>query len=148
MSRRWPTTPASRSTRSTARRACTPPASPVPTATYDDNVAKLLAALDGVPPDAAPGPLPHRRRRALCPDGREVVAEGAVEGTIADARRGSGGFGYDPVFVPDDGDGRTFAEMSPPRSTPSPTGPAPSPPSPRRFLVRWTTATVVERTKK
>ena len=82
-----------------------------PTATYDENVAKLLAALDGVPPDA-------RRARfrtvaaARFPDGREVVAEGAVEGTITDARRGSGGFGYDPVFVPDDGDGRTFAEMT------------------------------------
>jgi len=82
-----------------------------PAATYDENVAKLLAALDGVPPDA-------RRARfrtvaaARFPDGREVVAEGAVEGTITDARRGSGGFGYDPVFVPDDGDGRTFAEMT------------------------------------
>jgi len=82
-----------------------------PTATYDENVAKLLAALDGVPPDA-------RRARfrtvaaARFPDGREVVAEGAVEGTITDARRGSGGFGYDPVFIPDDGDGRTFAEMT------------------------------------
>jgi XTP/dITP diphosphohydrolase len=40
------------------------------------------------------------------------VAEGAVEGVITDVRRGSGGFGYDPVFVPDDGDGRTFAEMT------------------------------------
>jgi len=82
-----------------------------PAATYDENVAKLLAALDGVPEDA-------RRARfrtvaaARFPDGREVVAEGAVEGTIADARRGRGGFGYDPVFVPDDGDGRTFAEMT------------------------------------
>ncbi len=45
-------------------------------------------------------------------DGRELVAEGAVEGRIIDERRGAGGFGYDPVFVPDDGDGRTFAEMS------------------------------------
>jgi XTP/dITP diphosphohydrolase len=46
------------------------------------------------------------------PDGREVVAEGVVEGAIGEAPRGEHGFGYDPVFVPDDGDGRTFAEMS------------------------------------
>jgi XTP/dITP diphosphohydrolase len=50
---------------------------------------------------------------AAWPDGREVVAEGEVNGTIAFAPRGSGGFGYDPVFVPDEGDGRTFAEMEP-----------------------------------
>lgn len=47
------------------------------------------------------------------PDGTEVVAEGAVEGAIALDMRGDGGFGYDSVFVPDDGDGRTFAEMTP-----------------------------------
>jgi XTP/dITP diphosphohydrolase len=40
------------------------------------------------------------------------VAEGWVDGLIADAPRGTGGFGYDAVFVPDDGDGRTFAEMT------------------------------------
>ena len=49
---------------------------------------------------------------ACFPGGREVVAHGVVEGTIAAARRGSGGFGYDPVFVPDGDDGRTYAEMS------------------------------------
>ncbi|MBK5223277.1 MAG: RdgB/HAM1 family non-canonical purine NTP pyrophosphatase [Acidimicrobiia bacterium] len=47
------------------------------------------------------------------PDGSEAVAEGTVEGTIASEVRGEGGFGYDSLFVPDDGDGRTFAEMSP-----------------------------------
>ncbi|HEX2038390.1 MAG TPA: RdgB/HAM1 family non-canonical purine NTP pyrophosphatase [Acidimicrobiales bacterium] len=79
-------------------------------ATCDDNVAKLLDALRG---------STDRRARfrtvalALFPDGREVAAEGVVDGTIAEARRGEGGFGYDPVFVPDDGDGRTFAELSP-----------------------------------
>ena len=45
------------------------------------------------------------------PDGREVAAEGVCDGTIATAERGARGFGYDAVFVPDDGDGRTFAEM-------------------------------------
>ena len=49
----------------------------------------------------------------LRPDGAEIVVEGTVDGTIAPAPRGAGGFGYDPVFVPDDGDGRTFGEMDP-----------------------------------
>ncbi len=78
-------------------------------ATYTDNVAKLLAALDG-----------ERDRRArfrtvaiaLFPDGREVMAEGLVDGEITTERRGSGGFGYDPVFAPEGGDGRTFAQMT------------------------------------
>jgi XTP/dITP diphosphohydrolase len=47
------------------------------------------------------------------PDGREVVVRGTVEGTIAPAPRGDGGFGYDPIVVPAEGDGRTFAEMTP-----------------------------------
>ena len=49
---------------------------------------------------------------AVWPDGREVVVRGTVEGTIADAPRGTGGFGYDPIFVPAEGDGRTFGEMT------------------------------------
>jgi XTP/dITP diphosphohydrolase len=83
-----------------------------PGATYDDNVRKLLAELEGVP-------LERRTARfrtvALLrrPDGTEVVASGAVDGVIALRARGSQGFGYDPVFVPAEGDGRTFAEMSP-----------------------------------
>lgn len=84
-------------------------------ATYAENVDKLLAALVEV------GAVEQSKRTArfrtvaiACfPGGREVVAHGVVEGTIATARRGSGGFGYDPVFVPDDGAGQTFAEMSP-----------------------------------
>ena len=79
-----------------------------PNATYADNVRKLLADLDGVS---------DRRARfvtvalAKFPDGREIVTTGAVDGTIATEARGLGGFGYDPVFVADEGDGRTFAEM-------------------------------------
>jgi XTP/dITP diphosphohydrolase len=82
-----------------------------PGATYADNVAKLLAELSAVAPGAG------RRARFVTvavlrwPDGREVAAEGAVGGTIATAPRGSEGFGYDPVFVPDEGDGRSFGEM-------------------------------------
>jgi XTP/dITP diphosphohydrolase len=41
------------------------------------------------------------------------VAEGEVKGTIALAPKGKLGFGYDPVFVPDDAGGTTFAEMDP-----------------------------------
>src|SRR5262249_53401198 len=80
-------------------------------ATYADNVAKLLGALEGVPADRRTARF---RTVALVrfPDGRELVAEGAVTGTIASYARGEDGFGYDPVFVPDEGDGRTFAEMT------------------------------------
>ena len=46
------------------------------------------------------------------PDGHEELAEGRVEGELVDPPRGSGGFGYDPMFVPEGG-GRTFAEMAP-----------------------------------
>ena len=83
-------------------------------ATYVENVAKLVADLEA----AGAGHAAQRRARfrtvALVrwPDGREVLAEGAVRGTIATEPRGDRGFGYDPVFVPDEGDGRTFAEMS------------------------------------
>ncbi len=45
------------------------------------------------------------------PDGREVVAEGSVLGTIALVERGSRGFGYDGIFEPEGGEGRTFAEL-------------------------------------
>ena len=80
-------------------------------ATYAQNVAKLVGALEGVPPERRTARF---RTVALVrfPDGRELVAEGAVLGAIATAPRGGDGFGYDPVFVPDEGDGRTFAEMT------------------------------------
>ena len=77
-----------------------------------DNVAKLLDEL-------ATTPEGERRARfrtvvvVRYPDGAEVVAEGSVEGAIATEPRGTGGFGYDPVFVPDGSGGRTFAEMAP-----------------------------------
>ena len=45
------------------------------------------------------------------PDGREVCAEGYMYGKIIDTPRGSAGFGYDPIFVPD-GESRTVAEMT------------------------------------
>jgi XTP/dITP diphosphohydrolase len=78
-------------------------------ATYADNVAKLVRSLEGVADRSA-----RFRTVALArfPDGRELVAEGVVDGVIADAPRGTAGFGYDPLFVPAEGDGRTFAEMT------------------------------------
>ena len=44
-------------------------------------------------------------------DGTETIAEGIVEGAIADRPSGAGGFGYDSVFIPTAGGGKTFAEM-------------------------------------
>ncbi len=79
--------------------------------TDTENIAKLLAALQGVEHDRRTARF---RTVALVrwPLGSEALAEGIVEGHIALAARGMDGFGYDPVFVPVDGDGRTFAEMT------------------------------------
>jgi XTP/dITP diphosphohydrolase len=49
---------------------------------------------------------------AVWPDGRELAVRGVVEGQVAPSARGEEGFGYDPIFIPDEGDGRTFGEMS------------------------------------
>ena len=78
-------------------------------ASYQDNVDKLLGELDGVDERRAE----FRSVVALIrPDGSGVTGEGSVAGRIIDHARGSNGFGYDPVFEPDEGEGRTFAEMS------------------------------------
>jgi XTP/dITP diphosphohydrolase len=78
------------------------------------NTDKLLGLLHDVPDE-------RRRARfvtvaiARFPDGREAAAIGTVEGRITRERRASPtgeGFGYDPVFEPDEGGGLTFAEMS------------------------------------
>jgi XTP/dITP diphosphohydrolase len=82
-------------------------------ATYADNVLALLDALAELA-DAAQRTARFRTvALARFPDGREVVAEGVVEGLITLAPTGDGGFGYDPVFAPDGAGGRTFAEMRP-----------------------------------
>ena len=78
-------------------------------ATDDANVKKLLRELASSEGEARRG----RYRAtivALSPEGAEVVADGALEGRISTERRGTGGFGYDPVFVPE-GESRTVAEL-------------------------------------
>ena len=84
-------------------------------ASYEDNVDLLLRELAtrGI---VEPGERTARFRTVVIlrwPDGRELVVNGVCEGTITSERRGDGGFGYDPVFAPDDADGRTFAQLSP-----------------------------------
>lgn len=75
-----------------------------------DNRAKLLAELTDMPAEL-------RRAHfvtvvfAVWPDGRELCVEGRCDGSIADHESGGRGFGYDAVFLPDEGAGRTFAEM-------------------------------------
>lgn len=70
-------------------------------------VERLLRELEGAE---------DRRARYVCelvligPDGRELRGSGVLEGRIAGEARGSDGFGYDPVFIPD-GEGRTVAEL-------------------------------------
>jgi len=79
-------------------------------ATFDDNNRLLLERLRGIHGV-------NRRARFRCvfvladPEGKEVSAEGRLEGFIQEAPRGAHGFGYDPLFVPE-GSERTLAELS------------------------------------
>lgn len=82
-----------------------------PNASDGDNLEKLLESLRGVPPA-------RRRARYQCAlafmrwdsDPSPIVCQASWEGTIIDTPRGTGGFGYDPVFLPLHGD-RTAAEL-------------------------------------
>ena len=77
-------------------------------ASPEERNARLLALLEGVQ---------DRSARFVCvialatPDGHVELFDGEVHGEIAEAPRGDGGFGYDPVFVIA-GDGRTMAELT------------------------------------
>lgn len=82
-------------------------------ATDEENLAKLLEEV---------GAQQDRRVAYVCAialadeDGSESLFEGRCEGTVAREPRGSGGFGYDPAFLPDDtgpDDERTMAELAP-----------------------------------
>ncbi len=76
-----------------------------------DNLNLLIAQLDGVPAE-------RRGARFVCalacvaPDGERHLWRGVMPGRLAEAPRGSNGFGYDPIFVPDGCD-VTSAELSP-----------------------------------
>jgi XTP/dITP diphosphohydrolase len=78
-------------------------------ATYADNVQKLWEAMIGAATRTA-----RFRTVALAafPDGAEVIGHGVVEGVFAVDPRCDNCFGYDPLFIPEGGDGRTFAEMT------------------------------------
>ena len=75
------------------------------------NTSLVLEQLVDVPDDRRGAEF--RCAVALClPDGREEVAVGSMRGSIIRERRGSGGFGYDPIFVAE-GDTATSAELTP-----------------------------------
>lgn len=100
-----------------------------PDALSEDRAARSPAAVPGDRAARSPGAV-SGDRGGVSPQGRaggwsagppveqgrrapgEVVVRGVVEGVVPEAPRGFGGFGYDPVMVPAEGDGRTFAEMS------------------------------------
>ncbi|MGE0770966.1 MAG: RdgB/HAM1 family non-canonical purine NTP pyrophosphatase [Cyclobacteriaceae bacterium] len=73
---------------------------------YADNVQKLLKELDKVDNRAAQ----FKTVITLVQGGEQMQFEGIVRGEIIETPRGAGGFGYDPVFIPD-GANQTFAEM-------------------------------------
>ena len=82
-----------------------------PHASYADNVERVLAEMT----TARRASRTARFRTVLVlawPDGRELVVAGVVEGVITDEPHGDHGFGYDPIFRPAGGKGRTFAEMT------------------------------------
>jgi XTP/dITP diphosphohydrolase len=80
-------------------------------ATAADNLARLIERVREVPPDAKTA---RYRCVAACawPGGRAMWAEGTCEGSLVAEPRGSGGFGYDPIFVPQ-GLKQTMAELAP-----------------------------------
>jgi len=80
-------------------------------ATDAQNRQKMLVELDGK--DTTQRTARFRTVALLrFPDGREIVAHGVCQGVIAMKEVGDRGFGYDALFIPADGDGRTFAQMT------------------------------------
>ena len=110
-SRPSPTTPGSWCRRSTAPRACVRPASPARVPPTRENLQKLLDDMRERGESRGGLRVRDRVRRARR---HGAGVRGALRGPVAEAPRGDGGFGYDPVFVPADldGDERTMAELS------------------------------------
>jgi XTP/dITP diphosphohydrolase len=81
-------------------------------ATDRENLELLIEKMRGVPAEERSA---RYRCVAACawPDGREVWAEGECQGRLILEPRGSGGFGYDPIFVPEGDDRRTMAQLTP-----------------------------------
>jgi XTP/dITP diphosphohydrolase len=82
----------------------------------DGDAARNVAKVLGLMAEARRASRTARFRTVAMvrwPDGREVSALGTVEGTIAEAPEGDGGFGYDPIFRPAGGGGRTMAQLAP-----------------------------------
>jgi XTP/dITP diphosphohydrolase len=77
----------------------------------DANLDLLLAQIADLPDGARSASFVCAAALAL-PDGRTWAVEGRMPGRLIRERRGTGGFGYDPIFVPD-GETRTSAELSP-----------------------------------
>lgn len=80
-------------------------------ATYEDNWRKLLHELNAVPPARRQARFVTAAAIAY-PDGRVQVALGTLDGVITEQPRGTGGFGYDPVFLVPEKE-KTLAEMTP-----------------------------------
>ncbi len=79
-----------------------------------DFMMAMTRAWDEVQAKGAQPPYTARFNACLClawPDGHQEVILGQAAGTLTWPPRGDHGFGYDPMFVPDAGDGRTFSEM-------------------------------------
>lgn len=81
-------------------------------ATDEQNIDKLLEELDGVADDLRTAAFHCVACFVLSADAEPLLAVGSWQGHILDARRGSGGFGYDPVFL-DPESGMASAELSP-----------------------------------
>ncbi len=75
------------------------------------NIDKVLSKLEGLARDGRTARF--RTAIVLLQGNEEHLFEGQVEGIILTERHGTGGFGYDSIFQPVEGDGRTFAQMSP-----------------------------------
>lgn len=79
-----------------------------------DSEANMNRLLEELSEYSAPKSRRARFRTVitLIYEGRQYCFEGIVSGTIAQGKAGNGGFGYDPIFIPDGFGGRTMAEIS------------------------------------